>query len=82
MDNEKVEWCEELNKCSSISGRMAFQYNKDPICPHCGNICEINDCELWYLYEEGDHEVNCPDCGFDFMVCSQASWRFSTDEQE
>lgn len=58
-----------------------FWSNKHPRCPHCGNECDVNDHELWHLYEEGEHEVSCPHCGLDFAVSTTVTYSFSTDSQ-
>lgn len=53
-----------------------------PKCPHCGHVCKISDNEWWRLYEEGEHEVECPDCGGAFTVQTRVSYSFSTEHQE
>ncbi|MGL4756848.1 MAG: hypothetical protein ACRCXB_31255 [Aeromonadaceae bacterium] len=72
-----VKWCDALK-----AGNKDFERNDDPVCPHCGNECNIDECELWNLYEESVHSVSCPHCDMDFNVSSHARWSFSTDEQE
>lgn len=53
-----------------------------PKCPHCGHVCDIRDNEWWDLYEEGEHEKECPACEGEFTVSTRASYSFSTDNQE
>ena len=54
----------------------------DPRCPHCGDLCGITTYEWYFLYEEGDHDVECPHCKGAFVVNSKARFTFSTDDQE
>jgi len=63
---------------------MDFRYEKNPRCPHCGNECDISVNEWWRLYEEGEHEVECPSilCERPFTVSTHVSHSFSTDEQD
>lgn len=53
-----------------------------PKCPHCGRECDISDNDWWRLYEEGEHEVECPHCEGDFTVSTSVSYSFDTSEQE
>ncbi len=64
------------------AGVVDLERNDDPICPHCGHECLINEYELWDLYKESIHTVLCPSCDMEFNVTSHARWSFSTDEQE
>jgi uncharacterized Zn-finger protein len=68
---------EALTLCNSWD----FRANKNPKCPHCGTDCAINDLEWWQLYEEGEHEVECPVCELEFTVSTAVQHSFSTDEQ-
>lgn len=53
-----------------------------PKCPHCGEVCDVNDNEWWKLYEEGEHEVECPHCEGEFTVSTSGSYSFDTSRQE
>ncbi|WP_143277347.1 hypothetical protein [Bordetella genomosp. 9] len=59
-----------------------FWGNDEPKCPHCGGECSVNDNEWWQLYEEGEHQVECPSCDLEFTVSTRVSYAFSTDQQE
>lgn len=63
-------------------GRLEFWGCEAPRCPHCGESIDISAHELWRLYEEGEHELECPDCGADFRVSVNVSYSFSTDDQD
>lgn len=53
-----------------------------PKCPHCGHACGISENDWWDLYEEGEHEKECPACEGEFTITTQVSYSFSTDRQE
>ncbi len=52
-----------------------------PICPHCGKEYDPSDNDAWRIYEEGEHEIECPACELDFSVSTWVSHSFSTDNQ-
>lgn len=50
------------------------------ICPYCGNALDI---EYGYedfpeLYEEGDHELECSECGKTFIMETMVSYYYET----
>ncbi len=65
-----------------VLDRLAFWWCKSPRCPHCGESIDIENHELWRLYEEGEHELECPYCGSEFRVSVEVSYSFSTDDQD
>ncbi len=62
--------------------RYDFMYEKHPKCPHCGHDCNVSDNDWWHLYEEGEHDVECPLCDLPFIVSTHVQHSFSTDEQD
>jgi uncharacterized Zn-finger protein len=56
--------------------------NADPKCPYCDKGIEISEHELFELYNEDIHEIDCPYCHKKIFVSSDCSWTFSTDEQD
>lgn len=56
-----------------------FMFTNSPKCPHCGHDCSVLDNEWWFLYEEGEHDVECPSCDKEFSVSTHVSHSFSTD---
>lgn len=64
------------------SNSLDYWNNAQPKCPHCDEDIVIGDHELYNLYEEDTHDVTCPHCEKDFIVRSQATYTFSTDEQD
>jgi hypothetical protein len=61
---------------------IQFSANRNPKCPHCGHVCDIQENEWWDLYQEGDHEKHCPSCGLEFVIDACCEYTFNTDEQE
>lgn len=59
-----------------------FWHERDPKCPHCGHVAEIEANELYRLYEEGEHQVDCPACDLEYTVTTDVSFSFSTDQQD
>lgn len=67
---------EALKKENKDGYALAFAYNKMPKCPHCGYEFIDLDGEF---YEEGEHELDCPDCDLTFDVSTCVEITFSTD---
>jgi hypothetical protein len=59
-----------------------FFGNSSPKCPHCGYDCDVSAHDLYRVYEEGEHEIDCPSCGLEFTVSTRVSFSFSTEDQE
>lgn len=57
--------------------------NEMPLCPHCDHVCDINRLEWYGLYDtqEGEHEVECPECEKGFVVSVTCAFSFSTCDQ-
>ena len=60
---------------------MLYWGNNTPVCPRCDCEIDINEWELYGLYEEGGHDIECPYCEKEIHVVSVAKYTFSTDEQ-
>jgi len=73
-----VERLKALKERSSLD----FWQERDPRCPHCGNSVGIAEHELWELYSEGDHHIECPYCELDFTVQTEAKFSFTTEDQD
>lgn len=61
---------------------LDFWDQKHPKCPHCGHECDVSENDWWRLYEEGEHDVDCPSCDQEFTVSTRVSYSFDTDSQE
>ncbi len=52
------------------------------VCPYCGNGMET---DLGYedfpeIYEEGDHEIECPECENTFILNTSVSYSWETEK--
>lgn len=77
-----VEKLAALKACKDTADRIAFFANDQPKCPHCGDECDVSENDWWHLYEEGEHDVTCPNCEHDFTVYTRVSYTFSTEHQD
>jgi len=59
-----------------------YSDNNNPICPYCDSIIDVQKNELWQLYTEDIHFIQCPSCNSQLMVTPKATWTFSTDDQD
>lgn len=59
----------------------SFFNNTAPKCPHCAVNLDIVESEAFELYEEGENEVRCRSCKNKFMVVTEISYSFHTDDQ-
>lgn len=69
-------------KALNEGDRLDFLGNDSPKCPHCGRVIDVAASDLYRIYEEGEHEVDCPECDNPFMVSTKVYFSFSTDWQE
>lgn len=58
-----------------------FYMNDDVRCPHCGNCISPVDHDMHWLYEEGEHEIECPYCELSMKVQVEVKWSFTTESQ-
>ena len=71
-----------LQNCTDAVERLKFRGNDNPKCPHCGETIDVAQHEQWELYDEGEHDMECPHCEREFVVSTNITYSFSTDEQE
>mgnify|MGYP001766702014 CR=1 FL=1 len=74
---------EALKAATNRQDEMEFVMNKQPKCPHCGSVFDIDQNEAWHLYSDDDVdiEVECDSCQEVFEVKVHCQYSFSTDEQ-
>lgn len=72
---------EALKKAQDEGMTLHFYGNANPVCPHCGEIYDVQKHEAYRLYAEGDHDVECGECDKEFVVSTNISTTFSTDDQ-
>lgn len=79
-----AEKFQALKKAREEDGLLpdGFWGASQPKCPHCGEVCDISDNDWYRLYEEGEHEVDCPHCDGEFTVGTRVSFSFDTCDQE
>ena len=70
--------CQALKAAESA---LDFWGLDQPKCPHCGADYDASANDAWQIYEEGEHELDCPVCEMQFTVSTRVSHSFSTDEQ-
>lgn len=66
--------CESLTKDDKVDHSSFIR------CPNCKKLISPEDHELFYLFNEGEHEVNCPGCGNDFSVSTTVKYTFESPE--
>lgn len=54
------------------------------ICPYCGDATptDVGYEDFPALYEEGDHEIECTECGRTFVLSSLCGWYYETSKME
>lgn len=74
----------EVKKLAALKSGDSYDFwgLDRPKCPHCGEVYNVDDNEAYELYEDGTHEIHCPDCETQFTVTTNVYYSFSTDEQE
>ena len=64
--------------------RLDYWSNGQVRCPHCDCEFEPGQEDMYDLYEEETHEVECPVCNREFLVNINTAiiFKYSTDDQE
>ena len=47
-------------------------------CPACRHQWDVADFDVFDLYEEGRHEIMCPECEHEFTVSTDVSYTFTS----
>lgn len=72
----------KCSACENMSERSGEVCHKNMVrCPHCGTISNPSDHEMYELYEEGEHDVSCPQCDESFEVSTAVSYTFTSPER-
>lgn len=61
---------------------LDFWGRNRPKCPHCGYVYDIQEHGTWSLYEQGEHDIECPSCHLNYTVIAEVEYSYSTDEQD
>lgn len=80
--SDETQRFKALKSAKDALERLDFFANDKPKCPHCASDFDIAENGCWRLYEEGEHEITCGDCGEDFTVSTRVSYTFSTDNAD
>lgn len=53
------------------------------ICPYCGNAYDNKYCyeDFPEIYQEGDHEIDCDECGKTFILETMVSYSYETRKE-
>ena len=74
-----AERFEALKRAKAEGSELDFWGLRHPRCPHCGAEIDVSANDLWRIFEEGEHDIDCPYCDEEFEVSTRVSYTFSTD---
>lgn len=69
---------ERCSDCKAVDKPEKLRHPSKFRCPKCGVSDGIGDSDHYELYEEGEHEVSCAECGHDFKVSTSVSYTFTS----
>lgn len=69
--------CDDCKGLDAHSTTQDADHGKFVRCPACGHTMDTND-EMHELYEEGEHEVYCGACDYQFEISTQVSFTFTS----
>lgn len=71
------------DRLKALKERDSYEFwqTDDVRCPHCGNCIRPEDHDMWRLYSEGEHEIDCPYCDLSMEVRVDVKWSFTTESQ-
>lgn len=67
-------------QCRDVDRPGELDHSKFIRCPKCGKSWNPYDSEDFQVYESGNHDVQCDDCGHDFEVETSVSYSFTSPE--
>lgn len=65
-------------QCSDAEKPDELRHDKFLRCPLCGETWNPSDAEDYEVYEDGEHDVTCQHCDFEFRVQTHVSWTFTS----
>lgn len=66
--------CAECRSLEEDRGEVCNSHSAR--CPKCRHVMNVSNCDLYRLYEEGDHEITCQSCEHDFEVITVVQHMF------
>lgn len=65
-------------KGGGVNERGEFSHNDKLRCLKCGYIWDVGEHDTWEygIYEDGDHEIDCPECYFEFKINTHVRYLF------
>ncbi len=83
----KIEALEAVQEAirTAEPGEEIDTYSSDyVICPYCGEATDASDWGSYdyEIYEDGDHECECGECGNTFVLTTSISYSWETSKKE
>lgn len=72
---------EECYDCKEAQKPGELRYSAKPRCPACMKTWNPGDTDDYDLYNEGEHEVTCPNCEHKFEVSTHVEYSFTSPER-
>ncbi len=66
--------------CRSLPNKEEITHESFIRCPKCGHSWNPRDNENYEIYEDGDHNVCCPECDHDFEIFTSVTFTFRSPE--
>lgn len=67
------------SSCEDLDADPEVRHDHLIRCPACGNHWKPQDTEDYKTaHEDGDHEVNCPECDHEFTVTTSVSYTYTS----
>lgn len=68
------------HECQSLLSKDETSHSSYIRCPSCSATWEPSDCEDFDCYNDGDHDVECPECDHKFKISTCVSYTFISPE--
>ena len=75
--------CDDCQKFDLWGGEDSKPHPKLVQCPDCKTFINIMaDCDLYHLFEDGDHQVYCEKCDRDFWITTEVRYVFWSPQKK
>jgi len=68
------------NSCNDLYKKSSIDHKKFIRCPACNHTFPVFESGYYELMTEGEHEVSCEECGYDFMVETTIQYNFRSPD--